>query len=76
MNDYCNMIITGLFDMGCEQSAIDEACVLMNSGHTEDLIKHLRRYRCELMDQMHKSQKRVDCMDYLIRQVSRTTDIK
>ena len=74
MNDFFSMILTGLFDTDCGQSAIEEAMMLMELRQTENLIKHLRRCRCELIDKMHESQRRVDRMDYLIQQASRITN--
>ncbi|MCQ4734233.1 hypothetical protein [Anaerotruncus colihominis] len=41
-------------------------CRLYESHQTTDAIKTLRRYRCHLMDALHESQERVDCLDFLI----------
>ena len=49
-----------------------EAARLLQNEQTDALIRHLRLCRCELMEQLHESQKRVDCMDYLIRQTEKT----
>lgn len=44
----------------------------MEAGKTDELIWHLRRCRCELVDAMHESRRRVDHMDTLIRQAEKT----
>jgi hypothetical protein len=48
------------------------AAWLMEAGKTDELIRHLRRCRCELVDAMHESRRRVDRMDTLIRQAEKT----
>jgi hypothetical protein len=44
----------------------------MEAGKTDELIRHLRRCRSELVDTMHESRRRVDRMDTLIRQAEKT----
>lgn len=61
-------LITGMIDAGCTQDEIKSAERLINADCFEDLPKHLKKCRAVLMDKMHESQKRVDRMDYLIRQ--------
>ena len=65
-----------LSDAGFDQEAIEKAERLWDAGRTIDLIRHLRLCRCELMDILHESQKRVDCLDTLIRQTKRTMETK
>ena len=62
---------TALSDAGCGQEAIAKAERLLAAGQSEDLIRHLRLCRCDLMDDLHERQRRVDCMDYLIRQTEK-----
>ena len=65
-----------LSDAGFDQEAIEKAERLWDAGRTRDLIRHLRLCRCELKDILHESQKRVDCLDTLIRQTKRTMEMK
>jgi hypothetical protein len=39
---------------------------LYGNGQVQDAIKMLRKHRCGLMDSLHKSQWRVDCLDFLV----------
>ena len=73
MNERLEDLTTALSDAGCGSDAIDKAKRLWAAGRTEDLIRHLRMCRCELMDDLHECQKRVDCLDYLIRQTKTIT---
>jgi len=61
-----------LSDAGCSQEAIQKAERLLDAGQIRDLIRHLRICRCDLMEDLHKSQRRVDRIDYLIRQTEKT----
>ena len=56
-----------LADAGCAEDAAQGAARLLAAGRADELVKHLRRCRCELVDAMHESQRRVDKMDRLIR---------
>ena len=65
-----------LSDAGFKQEVIEMAERLWQAGRTGDLIRHLRLCRCELMDILHESQKRVDRVDTLIRQTEKAMETK
>ena len=48
--------------------AVTKAIVLYESDAHDELVRFLRLQRCALVEEMHESQRRVDRMDYLIRQ--------
>lgn len=54
-------------ELGCSREAVREAERLIRAGTPEELIRCLRRCRCELMEDLHECQKRVDHLDVLIR---------
>lgn len=56
-----------LSDCGCSSEIIKEIETLQQNGNGEEALRKLRRVRCDLMEQLHESQKKVDCLDYLIR---------
>lgn len=64
-------LIQNLKDAGCGDAEIADVCSLYEKGQIRDTVKKLRRYRCGLMDTLHKSQERVDCLDYLVRQMEK-----
>ncbi len=71
MDRQLDWILTGMRDAGCGPEAIITAERLCGAGHYSELIKHLRKCRCDLMEELHQSQKRVDCLDYVIRQAEK-----
>ena len=63
-------LITCLADAGCGEELITEVCRLYEHGDRIAVIRKLRRHRCRLMDELHGSQKKVDCLDLLLRKLS------
>ncbi len=63
-----------LLDAGCSDASAVLVDRLVQSGRISDALHEMRVLRCELVDQLHQSQRRVDCLDYLIRQTEK--DIK
>lgn len=59
-------IIQNLKDAGCSADEISSVRRLCDAGQIREAIQVLRRHRCELMDNLHQSQSRVDCLDYLV----------
>jgi hypothetical protein len=72
MNDTLNDMIVALHDAGCGSNEITSATQLYQSGRTKELIQHLRKCRCELLEQLHEKQRKVDRIDYLIWQTEKT----
>ena len=49
----------------------DEDLRLYRAGRLEELKKALRKQRCALMDEVHESQRKVDRIDTVIRQIEK-----
>lgn len=60
-------MIVNMSDAGCSSADIDRVCRLHEAGLDDEIIKCLRRCRCDLVEELHRSQRKVDCMDHLIR---------
>ncbi len=65
------VMIDCLSDIGCDDEQKEIAKLFLESGQKSELIGYLKRCRCNLMDEMHESQRRVDRMDYLIRRAEK-----
>lgn len=68
MGEPMEILLMGMTDAGCTKEEIKRAVCFLEAGSMIKLTRFLRQCRCSLMEQMHESQKRVDRMDYLIRQ--------
>ena len=64
-------ILENLSDMGCDERQTSIMKKLYEEGDKETLLRDLRKCRCHLMDELHDSQKKVDNMDFLIRQIQK-----
>jgi HD superfamily phosphohydrolase len=58
----------GLFEVGCSEAAAGEIIYLYENGNCEEALRQMKKQRCSFVEEMHKSQRRVDRMDYLIRE--------
>ena len=65
-------ILTNLSDAGCGSEELEKARKLYEAGDMEALIRHFRRCRCSRLEELHESQRKLDCLDFLIRQTAKT----
>ena len=71
MKEELEKILTNLSDAGCGSEELEKARKLYEAQDAEALIRHLRKCRCIRMEELHESQRKVDCLDYLIRQTDK-----
>ena len=71
MDDCETALTVCLTEAGCDRDTLGEAVRIFESGNKSDLKQFLRSKRCDLIEQMHESQKRIDRVDYLIRQIGK-----
>ena len=64
-------LIQGLSDAGCSAEAARKIGALFETGSYDEMLHQMKKQRCVLVDQMHESQRRVDCLDFLIRQTEK-----
>ena len=76
MKEELEKILTNLSDAGCGSEELEKARKLYEAGDMEALIRHFRRCRCSRMEELHESQRKVDCLDFLIRQTAKTNQQK
>lgn len=56
-----------LSDAGCCKNTSDDIIRMCEAGNMEGALHMMRKDRCRLMDELHESGRKVDCLDYLIR---------
>ena len=59
-------IISNLKDAGCSDMLIEQFLNLLQIGTQKERLRLLNEHRCRLLDSIHKNQKKLDCLDYLI----------
>ena len=60
-------LMQGLFDAGCCKEAAERIGILYEAGSYSEVLHQMKKQRCVLIEQMHESQRKVDRMDFLIR---------
>ena len=65
------MVRRNLLDAGCSDQSAAFVDQLVRTGRMTDALHEMKVIRCDLMDELHQSQRRVDCLDYLIRQTEK-----
>ena len=58
-------------DAGCSDESASFVNGLVQTGRLTDALHEMKVIRCDLMDALHQSQRKVDCLDYLIRQTEK-----
>ena len=71
MKEELEKILTNLQDAGCGSGEVEKAKQLYESGDTKALLRYFRKCRCSRMEELHESQRKVDCLDFLIRQTAK-----
>ena len=66
-----NTVRCNLLDAGCSDESASFVNGLVQTGRLTDALHEMKVIRCDLMDALHQSQRKVDCLDYLIRQTEK-----
>ena len=64
-------ILSNLSDAGCGNDELEHAKQLYEAGDTETLLRYFRKCRSKRMNELHESQRKVDCLDFLIRRTAK-----
>ena len=67
--------IQNLIDAGCGREHMDCIMECMEQGSREELLKLLEEHRECLLGRLHEEEKQIDCLDYLVYQIGRNSDI-
>ena len=61
-----------LRDAGCEEGCIREFMQDLKQDRMQAGLRLLNQHRRLLLDAMHREQKRIDCLDYLLYQIRKS----
>lgn len=64
--DTYNSIYQNLIDAGCDENTTENCMSFVNNGKNAGMLPILTKHRNCLLDMLHKVQKQIDCLDYLI----------
>ncbi|MBP3852073.1 MAG: hypothetical protein J6D36_05990 [Erysipelotrichaceae bacterium] len=60
-----------LTDAGCSKEIISPIVQMCRAQDLSAALKMMKHDRCRLIDEWHESARKVDCIDYLIRQTEK-----
>lgn len=66
-----NTVKNNLQDAGCSDKSVTLVDRLYQAGRLSDALHEMKMIRCDLIDELHRSQRKVDCLDYLIRKTEK-----
>ena len=72
MKEELERILANLKDAGCGGDELKKAEQLYEAGDVEAMIRFFRKCRCLRMEELHERQRKVDRLDFLIRQTVKT----
>ncbi len=61
-----------LTDAGCDKEMIDDFIKI--AGNDKEMFKWLNKRRTEILDNVHKHTKELDCLDFLIYQIRKSAN--
>lgn len=63
--------IQNMKDAGCSEDTINRFLVCYQADDVRGELKVLSHHRQNLLEQIHKGQKEIDCLDYLVYQIEK-----
>ena len=70
-SDTQGILRQNLLDAGCGLDTVQQCMDLIKKQENAELLRLLSRHRRVLLDTVHQSEKRIDCLDYLIYQIEK-----
>lgn len=64
-------VIQNLKDAGCDSETVAQFMELGMEGNRQNQLKLLEQHRKRLLEKVHKNEKRIDCLDYLVFQMNK-----
>lgn len=64
-------VIQNLWDAGCNEKFVENFLICYDRKDYEKQVKLLEGWRKDLLHQVHKGEKRISCLDYLIYQIQK-----
>lgn len=69
--DTLGILYQNLLDAGCSQELIEKCMTLARKRQPADILPLLSHHRKELLNNVHESQKRIDCLDFLVYNINK-----
>mgnify|MGYP000024236617 FL=1 len=64
-------LLENLEDAGCDSKFAERFMALEQSGQYREQLRLLSDHRRQLLDRLHREERRIDCLDYLAYQIEK-----
>lgn len=64
--------IQNMKDAGCSEDTIKRFLFCYQAGDIKGELKVLSNHRQAILDEIHRGQKEIDCLDYLVYQIEKS----
>lgn len=65
-SDKYGRVRQNLIDAGCDQQTTDSCMACFDEGNMAKMLPALAKHRRALLEALHREQKHIDCLDYLV----------
>lgn len=69
-------MVLNMKDAGCSEDTIQRFLLCYQADDIKGELKVLSNHRQALLDELHKGQKEIDCLDYLVYQIKKVSKQK
>ena len=70
------LLTENLKDIGLDKDAVDRCLEMIDDGKYDELKKYLENYRRELLDNVHRYNRRIDCLDYFTYTLKKSLEVQ
>ena len=70
-NPYAYTVLQNQKDAGCTDEMVEKFMALQDSDDEEQQIQLLSGHRKHLLEKLHREEKQIDCLDYLLYQMQK-----
>lgn len=76
IHDVRGRVRQNLIDAGCDKQTTEDCLACFEEGNEKKLLLELAKHRRSLLEALHKEQKHIDCLDYLVYTIQRDEKLK
>lgn len=69
--DNVDTVKRNLKDAGCDETLVKEFIKLIKTGERKRQLRMLEKHRSNLLEEIHKNEKKIECLDYLVCQMEK-----
>ena len=74
--DTYGILYQNLIDADCDNITVEKCMQLAHDGKKAEMLSLLSRHRTSLLNILHKSREKIDCLDYLIYKIKKEQEEK